>query len=332
MSSSGTMSILGLYNYDTTIFEGFNVPEGMDRDVAVKQILLQTAELEILYPEPETMKVAIMLWSAVNLPLWQRMFNVLTMEYNPIWNVDATETESGSDSNTRTTNMLTTARDTGTITDNRDIETKNTGTQRNAGSTTHTGTQRDAGTVSNTGTQREAGTVTNSGTVKNTGTSTNDITISDTNTHSEAGYNSATLSDVSKDTEGATNQDKRTDNLTRTDDLSEAKDVTRTDNLEEARDITRTDNLTDSEDFTRTDDLTEKTDDDNTRTLNTTTTTSQGGTVGDSGQRSRTLIRQGNIGVTTTQQMIQQELEVATVSIYRTIVESFKKEFCLCVY
>ena len=332
MSSSGTMSILGLYNYDTTIFEGFNVPEGMDRDVAVKQILLQTAELEILYPEPETMKVAIMLWSAVNLPLWQRMYNILTMDYNPIWNVDAEERETGSDGNTRTTDMLTTSRDTGTVTDNRDIETKNTGTQRNAGSTTHTGTQRNAGTVDNTGTQREAGTVSNTGTVKNTGTSTNDITINDTQTHSEAGYNSTTMTDVTKDVEGATNQDKRTDDLTRTDALQESRDVTRTDALQEATDLTRTDNLTDADDYTRTDDLTEKTDDDNTRTLNTTNTTAQGGTVTDAGNRSRTLVRQGNIGVTTTQQMIMQELEVAKVNVYQTIVESFKKEFCLCVY
>ena len=327
-----SLSIMGLYNYDTTVFDGFQVPAGMDKSVAVQSILLGTQEMEVLYPEPGTMKAAITMWSAINLPLWQRMFNVLTMEYNPIWNVDATETETGSDSSTRTTDMLTTTRDSGTITDNRDIETKNTGTQRNAGTVSNTGTERNAGTVDHTGTQRNAGTVENTGTQKNTGTSTNDITINDTRTHSEAGFNSSTMSDTTKDVEGATNQDKRTDDLTRTDALTEATDMTRTDNLTESTDMTRTDNLLESTDMTRTDDLTEKTDDDNTRTLNTTRTMAEGGTVGDSGSRSRTLIRQGNIGVTTTQQMIMQELEVATVSVYKTITESFKKEFCLCVY
>lgn len=40
----------------------------------------------------------------------------------------------------------------------------------------------------------------------------------------------------------------------------------------------------------------------------------------------------GNIGVTTTQQMIQSELELAKFKIYETIADSFVQEFCLMVY
>lgn len=40
----------------------------------------------------------------------------------------------------------------------------------------------------------------------------------------------------------------------------------------------------------------------------------------------------GNIGVTTTQQMIQSELELAKFNIYETIADSFVQEFCLMVY
>lgn len=40
----------------------------------------------------------------------------------------------------------------------------------------------------------------------------------------------------------------------------------------------------------------------------------------------------GNIGVTTTQQMIQSELELAKFNIYETIADSFVQEFCLMIY
>lgn len=66
--------------------------------------------------------------------------------------------------------------------------------------------------------------------------------------------------------------------------------------------------------------------------------TSDTGTVQDSGQStdtgtiSRSRIEKGNIGVTTTQQMIKEEREIAEFNIYFYIVESFKQRFCLLVY
>lgn len=57
------------------------------------------------------------------------------------------------------------------------------------------------------------------------------------------------------------------------------------------------------------------------------------GVVGkESGTIKRTLKTEGNIGVTTTQQMIQAERDIALFSIYDVIVESFKENFCLLVY
>ena len=40
----------------------------------------------------------------------------------------------------------------------------------------------------------------------------------------------------------------------------------------------------------------------------------------------------GNIGVTTSQQMIMQELELNKMNIYTIIIDDFKKKFCLSVY
>ena len=55
--------------------------------------------------------------------------------------------------------------------------------------------------------------------------------------------------------------------------------------------------------------------------------------IEDSTSNSHTSRIHGNIGVTTSQQMLEQELEVAPkLNITNYIVDSFKKRFCLLVY
>ena len=52
----------------------------------------------------------------------------------------------------------------------------------------------------------------------------------------------------------------------------------------------------------------------------------------DTGIESRTLHSRGNIGVTTTQQMIEQERNISEFNIYDYIVRSCKRRFCLMLY
>lgn len=52
----------------------------------------------------------------------------------------------------------------------------------------------------------------------------------------------------------------------------------------------------------------------------------------DTGTVKRVRREQGNIGITTTQQMIKEEREVDQFSIYDYIVRSFKERFCIMVY
>lgn len=87
------LSIMGLYNYNEDIFSGFQVPEEMDRETAIEEIVMQCAELELIYPSYTTMKLAIRNWTKAELPIWIRAYKDMTIEYNPIWNVDGTETE-----------------------------------------------------------------------------------------------------------------------------------------------------------------------------------------------------------------------------------------------
>lgn len=94
------LSILGLYNFDNTIMDGLiaALPKDpktgddlMDGSVLVNNILLECAELEICYPEPETMKEAISTWAQIRTTSWYRIYTALDAEYNPIHNYDRYE-------------------------------------------------------------------------------------------------------------------------------------------------------------------------------------------------------------------------------------------------
>lgn len=85
------MSIMGLYNYDPTIFDDFYLPDSLDKDAIINQIVLRCADLEVLYPNPDVMKIAIKSWSKLRLSSWDKMAKALDAEYNVIHNYDRNE-------------------------------------------------------------------------------------------------------------------------------------------------------------------------------------------------------------------------------------------------
>ena len=71
------MSILGLYNYDNTLFANMAYPEAFTSDdeaVLLNNLLMELAEFEVIYPTPVFMKQAIAAWSAKELPTWERIY------------------------------------------------------------------------------------------------------------------------------------------------------------------------------------------------------------------------------------------------------------------
>ena len=92
------LSIMGMYEYDDSLFDGLDVPtytdknnvvHVVDKNKVIQSILLNCAELEILYQNLDTMKLAIGVWSAAEQDTWKKMYATVMMEYNPLWNVDA---------------------------------------------------------------------------------------------------------------------------------------------------------------------------------------------------------------------------------------------------
>lgn len=84
------MDLIGLYNYDQTLLDSLVLPEDLEdkRDIIKENILLETAEKEIIYPDVTFLKHAIGVWSAKQSPIWEELYKTTQYEYNPIWNVD----------------------------------------------------------------------------------------------------------------------------------------------------------------------------------------------------------------------------------------------------
>lgn len=95
MITKATLSILGLYRFDPTIFNEMSLPAVItdkgDEHLVYEQILLEYAELEVLYPDPAIMKQAIAVWSQSRFHVWTRMADVLYEDYDPFINIKRDE-------------------------------------------------------------------------------------------------------------------------------------------------------------------------------------------------------------------------------------------------
>ena len=88
-----TMSVLGLNAWDDTIWDNLETPTGIDKDVLVYNLLMECAELEVLYSDPDFMKKALGMWSKKRLPVWQALQDTTTLEYSALENYNLSETE-----------------------------------------------------------------------------------------------------------------------------------------------------------------------------------------------------------------------------------------------
>ena len=112
-----TVSLLGLYRTDPSLFDSFSLPESVNKTTLTNQILMDTAELEIVYPSAPAMKDAIAMWSAANMENWTKLAAIYKLQYNPIENYDRNEEWDdtgtvGNKSSTTTSNNYTETQDT----------------------------------------------------------------------------------------------------------------------------------------------------------------------------------------------------------------------------
>ena len=255
-----TLPLIGIYNYNEHIFDGLTFPEGIDKEIAVNEILTRSGEFEILYPDDAFLTAMITHWGRKHYRTFDKWVSALAISYNPLENFDRNE-------------------------ETRDEERKHSGYKTSADYTDkRTANLQDKRTAD----LNEKTTYLNDDTTSQT--------VDGTVQHDVAAYDSGTLVAQSKDT---------------------------------------TNNGTSKLSHTGTVDL----DTDGTDTIDHTGTdeTRRAGTISDTdGSEANTFIHTshlyGNIGVTTSQQMLQAELDVQKFNIYTEIANLFIDEFCIQVY
>ena len=203
-----TLDLLGIYKYHPTLLDKFVIPEALDKEILTDNLLMESAEMEIIYPDADFLESAIGAWSKKMLHVWEELYATTQYDYNPIWNKDGTTieletrdlkgTEDIKDNNTRTDNLTskqtrdlagtTNTSDSGESTEsvfgfNSDDEapaSKNNANSTGSGSSTDTGTITDE----NTGTQTDNRTVdrdtTDTGTIKHEKTEQGNIGVTST--------------------------------------------------------------------------------------------------------------------------------------------------------
>ena len=94
-----TISVLGMWQFDNALFDKLQVPAQIDKQDVIDAILLECAELPVVYTNWDVLQVAIGLLSKRRLHSWERMATALFEDYNPLHNFDRYE-ESTDDENT----------------------------------------------------------------------------------------------------------------------------------------------------------------------------------------------------------------------------------------
>lgn len=85
------LSALMMYDYDETVFDGFRVPEGMDRTTTLQNLLMETSEMSVIYPSINALRMAVTVWTNKNFMVWSELYKTLFYKYNPIHNYNRKE-------------------------------------------------------------------------------------------------------------------------------------------------------------------------------------------------------------------------------------------------
>ena len=91
MSTTARLSLIGMYNYDPTIFDNLTLPEKYNKNDFIDALLLSQGEKCTLYPDVDFMRLSIQLWGRKWFDNLDRIADALTAEYNPLHNYDRHE-------------------------------------------------------------------------------------------------------------------------------------------------------------------------------------------------------------------------------------------------
>lgn len=250
------LTTIGLYNYDPTLFDDLTFPTGIDKDLAVCQILNRSGEFEVLYPNPEFFKQMITFWGNKHYRTFDKWIYALGIDFEPLYNYDRFEEFVDEKLGTRATNNERTA---------------NSAQQMANTSSMNTGTSGGRQSVNN-----------------------ENVAMSGETENKQSAFDSATYSPRDKqETSSGQNTTGTQLESSSTDSSTSGSSATNTAETSSVKDL---------------------------------------GGESNAEQTKHTAHLYGNIGVTTSAQMLQEFLDVERFNIYEQIADLFVDEFCIMVY
>lgn len=245
------LTLMGMYEYDPTLFANLSMPSGIDADIVKNEILMKSGEFEVLYPNPNFMKLLIGHWCSKHMRTFQKWFDALQIEYDPLENYN--RHEEYTDVRTNKTGRKT----SDNIVDNENAKTISAGSSNG-----------------------------------NTTGNTSPAQTTNTKTTSVSAFDASTLQTKEQTTDALTLQ------VAGSDTSSTSSNTINNDEEKRNRASSRSGS----------DDMTEN----------------------EMSKHSAHLF--GNIGVTTSQDMLKQELDIQRFNLYEQIADIFVSEFCLMIY
>ena len=334
--------------HDKDLFSEMILPEGVDKDTLTDNILIRGGEFEVIYAQPDFMQRAIGSWSKKWYRTFAKWVEALDIEYNPLENYDRMEdftdttnrglsTSGRKDSgNTRTfDNEDKETRDyedketrdyedketrdyedkeTRDITDERTYNNTDERTHNNTDERTHNNTDERTLDTSNVldGTTEEKVSAFDSSTYQPSRQNETDNTTTDTGTITDA--HTGTITDDHTGTITDDHTGTVTDEGTGTDTFNH----TGTDTLNHTG--TDTFNHTGTDTFNHTGTITDEYGEGTSGSEKENTKYKHGGRA------------HGNIGVTSSQELLKQQLEISAWNLYEHITDIFLEEFIIPIY
>lgn len=90
-----------MYQWEPELFNELQLPAAINKPDFITRLLIESGEQEVTITHPTILKTAIGAWSRGKLPAWNKILNIESLEYNPIWNVDGETTHRGNRSDSR---------------------------------------------------------------------------------------------------------------------------------------------------------------------------------------------------------------------------------------
>lgn len=285
-----------IHDVDNHIFDDMEVPVGADKQMIIETIMRKTMGLNVVVNEPRRLRILIKSWSRQRNFVWTRLFNTTLLKYNPIENYNRTE------EHVRRNDHMDSRNET--------VENKRIGDNTKNGNNSDTASDRSVRTPNLTTETDSTGTTHMSDSNSSITHSDNDVT----GTHNVWGFNQSEKAPSYEDiTEG------REHSQTTGNSLNDGENSTQS---------TVKETGSDTVEFKH----------DGSGKFDETGKFSESGTEERKHRNDATdfgaekIITKGNIGVTTTQQMINEERKIALFEISEFISDDFKGEFCILVY